>query len=268
MEHAAVLNQLAEGVVVTDAAGRIVFVNEAAARLHGVTRLDVGPEAYSQSYHLYTEDGRPYPSTELPLARAVLRGDTITDARWRIRRLDGSEVLAVGSAARSSAPIACKPVPCSHSATRLPATRPGGHSLTSEAIEGAILEAALDCVVTIDHKSGVVEWNPAAERTFGHLRETVLGRDMPDLIIPPSCARRIGAGWGITWPVAKDRCWAGGWKSRHCVQMARVSQPSSPSRQPRSRAGYSSPPIFGTFTQRKAADASTGRKRGALPCRG
>src|SRR4051812_11126734 len=33
-QHTAVLSQLCEGVIVTDAAGRIMFVNEAAARLH------------------------------------------------------------------------------------------------------------------------------------------------------------------------------------------------------------------------------------------
>nr|WP_281177089.1 HigA family addiction module antitoxin [Belnapia moabensis] len=97
-EHAGVLGQLAEGVIVADAAGRITFVNDAAAQIHGVARLDVLPDAYSKTYHLLTEDGRTYPSAELPLARAVLRGETVTDARWRIRRPDGSEVLAVGSA--------------------------------------------------------------------------------------------------------------------------------------------------------------------------
>ena len=94
----AALAQLTEGVVVADAAGRITFVNEAAARLHGVARLGVPVEEYSDTYHLLTEDGRPYPPAELPLARAVLHGETLIDARWRIRRPDGTEVLAVGSA--------------------------------------------------------------------------------------------------------------------------------------------------------------------------
>ncbi len=92
------MSQLAEGVIVTDAQGRITFVNAAAARLHGVTRLDVAPDEYADSYHLLTESGLPYPSTELPLARAVLRGETVLEARWRIRRPDGSEILAVGNA--------------------------------------------------------------------------------------------------------------------------------------------------------------------------
>ena len=94
----AALAQLAEGVVVTDAAGRIIYVNDSAARLHGVRRLDVPPDQYTETYHLLTEDGHPYPPSELPLARAVLRGDIVLDARWRIRRPDGTEILAVGSA--------------------------------------------------------------------------------------------------------------------------------------------------------------------------
>jgi PAS domain S-box-containing protein len=97
-EREAVLGQLSEGVIVTDPSGRIVLVNEAAARIHGVKRLDVPPEDYSRAYHLFTEEGQPYPPDQLPLARAVLKGETVLDAQWRIRRPDGAEVVAVGSA--------------------------------------------------------------------------------------------------------------------------------------------------------------------------
>ena len=31
-----------------------------------------------------------------------------------------------------------------------------------------------------------MEWNPAAERTFGHARAEVIGRSLPELIIPPA----------------------------------------------------------------------------------
>ncbi|HEU0045431.1 PAS domain S-box protein [Sphingomonas sp.] len=97
-EQAAILSQLAEGVIVTDRTGRITFVNDAASRIHGVARLDIEPDAYAETYHLLTMDHRPFPTRELPLARAVLDGETVTDAPWRIRRPDGSEVVAVGSA--------------------------------------------------------------------------------------------------------------------------------------------------------------------------
>jgi len=97
-EQAAILGQLAEGVIVTDCDGKTVFINEAAKRLHGVDQLGVTLDEYSNAYHLLTRDGRPYPPRELPLAHAVLDGETITDACWRIRRPDGSEVLVLGSA--------------------------------------------------------------------------------------------------------------------------------------------------------------------------
>ena len=37
----------------------------------------------------------------------------------------------------------------------------------SEARKAAILEASLDCIITIDHEERVLEFIPAAERTFG-----------------------------------------------------------------------------------------------------
>jgi len=56
----------------------------------------------------------------------------------------------------------------------------------SEALKGAIVEAALDCIVSIDHRGLVTDFNPAAERTFGYRREDTIGRPMADLIVPPS----------------------------------------------------------------------------------
>jgi PAS domain S-box-containing protein len=56
----------------------------------------------------------------------------------------------------------------------------------SEARKAAILESALDCIVTIDHEGCITEFNPAAERTFGHRRDEVVGKQLADVIIPPS----------------------------------------------------------------------------------
>ena len=43
----------------------------------------------------------------------------------------------------------------------------------------ALLYAALDCVVAMDHRGAVVEWNPAAERTFGWSAEEAAGARWP-----------------------------------------------------------------------------------------
>jgi PAS domain S-box-containing protein len=50
----------------------------------------------------------------------------------------------------------------------------------------AYLDAALDCVIMADASGCVVEFNPAAERTFGYTRDEALGRTLTDLIVPPS----------------------------------------------------------------------------------
>lgn len=92
-----VLRQIAEGVIVTDASGQIVFVNPIAAQIHGAAHLNISPSAYASAYALLTVDGEPYPPQDLPLARAVA-GEIVTEARWRIRRPDGTVVLAAGSA--------------------------------------------------------------------------------------------------------------------------------------------------------------------------
>jgi diguanylate cyclase (GGDEF)-like protein/PAS domain S-box-containing protein len=54
----------------------------------------------------------------------------------------------------------------------------------SNARKTAMLEAALDCVISIDHLGRIVEFNPAAERTFGFARASVIGADMALLLIP------------------------------------------------------------------------------------
>ncbi len=61
---------------------------------------------------------------------------------------------------------------------------------SSEGRKAAILEAALDAIITMDSGGRVVEWNPAAESIFGYRREAVIGRDMAELIVPPSLRPR------------------------------------------------------------------------------
>jgi PAS domain S-box-containing protein len=56
----------------------------------------------------------------------------------------------------------------------------------SEARKTAILNSALDCIVTMDHEGGITEFNPAAERTFGYRRDEIIGKSMAEVIIPPS----------------------------------------------------------------------------------
>jgi PAS domain S-box-containing protein len=55
----------------------------------------------------------------------------------------------------------------------------------SESRLRAMLEAALDAVVTMDHRGRILDWNHAAEATFGWRAHEAVGTDMADLIVPP-----------------------------------------------------------------------------------
>ena len=65
---------------------------------------------------------------------------------------------------------------------------------TSEASNSAVVAAALDCVIVVDEAGAVVEFNPAAERTFGYSRQDVLGRLIGELIVPPHLRARHSTG--------------------------------------------------------------------------
>ena len=60
----------------------------------------------------------------------------------------------------------------------------------SAALVQAMLDSSLDAVVTIDADGCVLMFNRAAETTFDYREEDVLGKDVADLIIPPSLRER------------------------------------------------------------------------------
>jgi PAS domain S-box-containing protein len=54
----------------------------------------------------------------------------------------------------------------------------------------ATLEASIDCVIAMDHRGHVIEFNPAAERVFGYATAEAVGREMAELIVPPALRER------------------------------------------------------------------------------
>jgi hypothetical protein len=99
--------------------------------------------------------------------------------------------------------------------------------LAREALKSSIVDAALDSVVTIDADGRVVEFNRAAERTFGHAREDVLGREMCELIIPPELRDAHRRGLAMRLPPAKTDCSASDLSSPVCGPTGQGSRSSS-----------------------------------------
>jgi two-component system, cell cycle sensor histidine kinase and response regulator CckA len=56
--------------------------------------------------------------------------------------------------------------------------------LEGQARKSAILDSALDAIVTFDHEGRIFEWNRAAEHIFGLRRVQVLGRELAEVVFP------------------------------------------------------------------------------------
>jgi PAS domain S-box-containing protein len=55
----------------------------------------------------------------------------------------------------------------------------------SEARKSAILNAAFDCIITMDGDGRIVEVNAATESTFGYTAEEMVGQELAAIMIPP-----------------------------------------------------------------------------------
>jgi len=60
----------------------------------------------------------------------------------------------------------------------------------SEARTKAIFEGSLDCIIITDENGGIVEFNRAAERTFGYGRKEVMGRSIEEVLFTLDGAQR------------------------------------------------------------------------------
>lgn len=167
-----------DGIAVHDATGRGRFINRA-----GRVILGIRPDEDASGFHILdvvTAETRPLAEM---LLRRVVGGEPLSQMRIDLRCLDGRDIIAELSA-----------VPFESEGERLvmclfrDATHEAASSLRlreSEARARSILDTALDCIVSIDQDGYILEFNPAAERTFGWQRAEALGRRMSDLIVPP-----------------------------------------------------------------------------------
>jgi len=179
------LDSIGDGVIATDTEGRVVRINPVAERLSGWPEKEAVGRRLEEVFHVVNEQtGLP---VESPVTR-VLREGTIAGlanqsvliARDGTRRAvaDSGAPIRDGQGTLRGTVLVFRDQTEERRAERL--------LRESEARKGAILEAALDCIVTIDQAGVVREFNPAAERTFGYSRAEAVGQRLPQLLIPPS----------------------------------------------------------------------------------
>jgi PAS domain S-box-containing protein len=158
---------------------RIVDVNPKACSNYGYTReemLQLRPSDLGSGVEPYTETAARAHLERARLGRPVR-------FEWHRRNKDGS--LHWDEVVLKRATIAGTPRILAFTREITERKLANEALRQSEARLRATVEAAFDCVVGMDSEGRVVEFNAAAERCFGHTRDTALGQPLAHLIIPP-----------------------------------------------------------------------------------
>lgn len=169
----AAVQQVAEGVIIVDREGRFLLWNPAAEAMIGLGPVDSMPADWSSVYGCYRPDGvTPYPSEELPLARAI-RGEHVEEAEVFIRnpRVPGGVWLSVNSRPLRGADGA---LAGGVVVFRDVTAHRRSQNLVRQLTEA--IDTTTDCVVITDANAVIEYVNPAFEATTGYSRDQAIGR--------------------------------------------------------------------------------------------
>lgn len=135
-----------------------------------------------------TEIAQQIPQHSLELAA---RQERIEQEGWRVRR-DGVRFMAnmvITALRRPDGTLRGYAIILRDETER---RRAADELRQSAARHTAIVESAIDAILSIDHEGYVREWNSAAERLFQYSREEAVGRKIDTLIAAPAFGVRVG----------------------------------------------------------------------------
>ena len=183
------LASIGDAVITTDTTARVSYVNGIAESLTGWTQQEAAGQPLERVFRIINEHTRE--PLESPAARVLRDGVIVGLANHSILiTKDGIERPIDDSAApiRDDQGNAAGCVLIFRDVSEQRQTVQALQQ--SEARKTAMFETALDCIISIDHAGTIIEFNAAAERTFGHRREDVVGRPLEQVIIPPALRQR------------------------------------------------------------------------------
>jgi PAS domain S-box-containing protein len=171
------LEALPAAVYATDAAGRIIFYNGAAAELWGL-RPELGKSEWCGSWRLYWPDGRPMPHDQCPMAVALKERRPFKGTEAMAERPDGTRVpfLAYPTPLIDETGTLIGAVNMLVDITERKRAEHDGQLLAS------IVESSDDAIVSKNLNGIITSWNKGAERLFGYAAGEIVGKPITILI--------------------------------------------------------------------------------------
>ena len=182
----AVLDALAEGVCVVDAAGAIISCNAVGADILGLTLDELsGRFAQDDRFGAVHPDGRPMLPAELPVSRTIASGEAVNCASMGIETPDGTRrwlsvntrVLELDDRGKPALVVASfSDVTEAHQTT-----------LELRGVEARLLgliENSWDVIIVLDETGRLTFANHQVERLLGYSNEEILGQNALELVHP------------------------------------------------------------------------------------
>ena len=177
------LASIGDAVMTVDTKGRVTYLNAIGEELTGWTNAEAAGRSMHEVFKIINETTRR--PVENPVDKVLREGVIVGLANHTILiAKDGSERAIDDSAAPIRSlenEIEGVVLVFRDVAERRKTER---ELAASQARKTAILESAMDGIITIDSSGKVITFNPAAEQMFGYGRAETIGRDLAELIIP------------------------------------------------------------------------------------